>query len=139
MKDAAGGLLSPLGPSPLCDYSVVSDNSLLLYQVHRGKGSSTVLTCCDNRSYKQIMIYSTWAVELSVEFLPLWEAKLTRASSIQMMVFRPYTITHKHNPSGRMSSHKLLSPSAIISHNLHQRLCFPLLVRCSVSALPRNP
>jgi hypothetical protein len=31
MKDAAGGLLSPLGPSPLCDYSVVSDNSLLLY------------------------------------------------------------------------------------------------------------
>jgi hypothetical protein len=36
IKDAAGGLLSPLGPSPLCDYSVVSDNSLLLYQVHRG-------------------------------------------------------------------------------------------------------
>jgi hypothetical protein len=35
VKDAAGGLLSPLGPSPLCDYSVVSDNSLLLYIIER--------------------------------------------------------------------------------------------------------
>jgi hypothetical protein len=31
------------------------------------RGLPTLLTCCDNRSYKQIMIYSTWAVELCVE------------------------------------------------------------------------
>jgi hypothetical protein len=35
LEDAAGGLLSPLGPSPLCDYLSISDNSLLLYIVQR--------------------------------------------------------------------------------------------------------
>jgi hypothetical protein len=35
LEDAAGGLLSPLGPSPLCDYMFISDNSLLLYIVQR--------------------------------------------------------------------------------------------------------
>jgi hypothetical protein len=35
LEDAAGGLLSPLGPSPLCDYLSISDNSLLLYIVRR--------------------------------------------------------------------------------------------------------
>ena len=35
LEDAAGGLLSPLGPSPLCDFMLISDNSLLLYIVQR--------------------------------------------------------------------------------------------------------
>ena len=34
LEGAAGGLLSPLGPSPLCDYLSISDNSLLLYIVN---------------------------------------------------------------------------------------------------------
>ena len=53
LEDAAGGLLSPLGPSPLCDYLSISDNSLLC-TLHRttnydlfstGSGSS----CKDSR------------------------------------------------------------------------------------------
>ena len=54
LEDAAGGLLSPLGPSPLCDYLSISDNSLLLYIVQRisvcGSCSSFMLWCSSCRA-----------------------------------------------------------------------------------------